>query len=395
LFCSWHGLVDPSSGAALATRDLLELLAARGWPCAAFCGPQLDFEDSPDLGQLLDLHAIPYTVQHQRAGAASFTLFHFVYRGIPTSVFQPTDSAGSPPLTPAEGHAFLSLFEGIVARFQPDLLLTYGGHGLAAEIIARARQRGLRVVFALHNFAYHDATLFRAVDAVLVPSAYARDYYRGALGLESTALPYSWNWERIRCPEVRGQYVTFVNPQPHKGVFWFARLAHTLGQRRPDIPLLVVEGRGGADRLRQTGLDLGGLTNLHRMANTPDPRHFYSVSRAVLMPSLWQESFGRVAAEALLNGIPVLASRRGALPETLGQAGFLFDVPACYTPESQRVPTAAEVEPWLDVLVRLWDDAAFHDRERQRCLAAAEAWRPERVLPRYEAFFRRVLRGRS
>ena len=31
------------------------------------------------------------------------------------------------------------------------------------------------------------------------------------------------------------------------------------------------------------------LTNLHRMANTPDPRDFYRVSRVVLMPSLWRE----------------------------------------------------------------------------------------------------------
>ena len=30
LFASIHGYLDPSSGAALATRDLLELLAARG-----------------------------------------------------------------------------------------------------------------------------------------------------------------------------------------------------------------------------------------------------------------------------------------------------------------------------------------------------------------------------
>ena len=44
------------------------------------------------------------------------------------------------------------------------------------------------------------------------------------------------------------------------------------------------------------------------MANTPDPRDFYRVSRAVLMPSLWRESLERVAIEAMANGIPVLAS---------------------------------------------------------------------------------------
>ena len=35
------------------------------------------------------------------------------------------------------------------------------------------------------------------------------------------------------------------------------------------------------------------------------------------MPSVWQESFGRVAAEAMINGIPVLGSTRGALPEVI------------------------------------------------------------------------------
>ena len=47
---------------------------------------------------------------------------------------------------------------------------------------------------------------------------------------------------------------------------------------------------------------------------------------------------GLVAAEAMLNGIPVLASNRGALPETIGDAGFLIDIPARYTPETRTCP---------------------------------------------------------
>lgn len=123
------------------------------------------------------------------------------------------------------------------------------------------------------------------------------------------------------------------------------------------------------------------------MANTPDSRDFYRVSRLVLMPSLWNESFGLVAAESLANGIPVLAGRRGALPELLERAGFLFDIPAHHTPESRLVPTPAEVAPWVDAVIRLWDDPNSYEDERRRCRAAAEAWRPERLGPRYEAFF--------
>jgi glycosyltransferase involved in cell wall biosynthesis len=53
------------------------------------------------------------------------------------------------------------------------------------------------------------------------------------------------------------------------------------------------------------------------MANTPDPRDSYRVSRAVLVPSLWRESPGRVTMDTMASGIPLLASDRGALPETL------------------------------------------------------------------------------
>ena len=35
LFASIHCYLDPSSGAALTTREVLESLAARGWDCRA------------------------------------------------------------------------------------------------------------------------------------------------------------------------------------------------------------------------------------------------------------------------------------------------------------------------------------------------------------------------
>ena len=49
-------------------------------------------------------------------------------------------------------------------------------------------------------------------------------------------------------------------------------------------------------------MDLSALAKLNRMANSPDPRDFYRVSRVVLMPSLSRESLGRVAMEAMAKG---------------------------------------------------------------------------------------------
>jgi glycosyltransferase involved in cell wall biosynthesis len=132
--------------------------------------------------------------------------------------------------------------------------------------------------------------------------------------------------------------------------------------------LLIVESRGKADGLAGLPVDLSGLTNPNRMANTPDPRDFYQVSRLVLMRSLWRESLGRVPIEAMANGITVLASDRGALPETLGDAGFVFPIPDRSTRASGIGPTAHEVAPWVAVIELLWDDPGFEAPHREQAL---------------------------
>jgi glycosyltransferase involved in cell wall biosynthesis len=185
------------------------------------------------------------------------------------------------------------------------------------------------------------------------------------IGGESDAQPSTLNSQR---------FLTFVNPQSTKGLYVFARLAEQLQRRRPEIPIVVVEARGNAEWLERVPIDLSWCQNLHAMENTHDPRDFYRVTKLLLVPSLWNESFGLVAAEAMINGIPVLASDRGALWEVVGgrgpegtgdqrseiggrregaAGGFLFDIPARYTPETAMVPTAEEVEPWVETIIRL------------------------------------------
>jgi len=93
----------------------------------------------------------------------------------------------------------------------------------------------------------------------------------------------------------------------------------------------------------------------------------------------------------MANGIPVLASERGALPETLGNAGFVFTLPERCTPATGAVPSAREVAPWVAVIERLWDDREFEARHRALARAEARRWDWDRVAEQYQRFFEESL----
>jgi glycosyltransferase involved in cell wall biosynthesis len=59
---------------------------------------------------------------------------------------------------------------------------------------------------------------------------------------------------------------------------------------------------------------------------------------------------------------------------------------------NQPVLVATEVvEPWIDLIERLEDDAEFYRAESERALAASAMYRPENLAPRYVEYFRGIL----
>lgn len=57
--------------------------------------------------------------------------------------------------------------------------------------------------------------------------------------------------------------------------------------------------------------------NIHWHPWTQDPLETYAMAKVVIVPSLCQEAYGRVAREAFLLGIPTLVSQTGGLPEAV------------------------------------------------------------------------------
>lgn len=380
MFASYHCHHDPASGAAICTRDLFRPLAARGWTCGSFTGPRLDNPHANVANHILTQPNWSHTAG--RSAGINFTVYHQHGSGYRSSVFVPESSSPNRLPTPSETATFLAVFREAVTTFRPEIVLTYGGDSASQGVIPIAKQTGAKVVFWLHNFAYTSANAFRGCDAVIVPSQCSRDYYRTTLDITCQVLPPVIDPMQVVATDRTPKYIVFVNPEPVKGVLWFARIAEVLGRTRPDIPLLVVEGRGQVDWLGRCGVDLAGITSVHRMKNTLDPRRFYRLAKLVLMPSVWRESFGRVAAESLLNGIPVLTSDRGALPEVTGDTGL--SLPEWLTPATRTPPRVEDVSAWTQAIVRLWDNADEYDRACRSAREAGRRWHSEVVVPMWE-----------
>ena len=160
----------------------------------------------------------------------------------------------------------------------------------------------------------------------------------------------------------------------------FLRLADMLGGRRPDIPILVVQSGRDAGLLNSVpGIDFKRYPQIMAAPPTPQPADYLALTRVLLAPSVWAEPFGRVAAEALVNGIPPVVSDRGGLPEAVGGdfaaggAGFVRPLPECVDGQPPRLPSEEEMRPWFDTVCSLWDDTALYRLagERGRALAAA------------------------
>ena len=88
------------------------------------------------------------------------------------------------------------------------------------------------------------------------------------------------------------------------------------GAQRADIERRVVELRI-EDRVRLAGFVPGSET-----------AKYYQAMDAFVLPwhtiPSWAEQFGNVNAEAMLCGVPVIGSTRGAIPEVIGGHGLVY-----------------------------------------------------------------------
>lgn len=177
--------------------------------------------------------------------------------------------------------------------------------------------------YALRNASARRFGLYdRNVDRFVAISDFQRDFMVEKQGIEPARVAV--NYCAISLPPhsvadpALGTYVGFAGRfVPEKGVEVMVQACRLAGLpmrfagNAPDHPAVAPE-------------DNASFVLTRSAAELAD---FYRGARVIVVPSIWSETFGIVAAEAMSHGVPVVASRLGALQGTVrdGEAGLLAE----------------------------------------------------------------------
>ena len=175
----------------------------------------------------------------------------------------------------------------------------------------------------------------RRADAIVTSTEYGRRLIIDSFGVGSDRVyvcpPGAPSWHELgsapRSPD-QGCILFIGTLEPRKNVGALLDAYTLLVANGRSTPPLVLAGRATPDsaewlrRIERPPL-AGRVKYLGYIADTERER-VYATARVLVIPSL-DEGFGLPALEAMSAGVPVIASRRGSLPEVVGSGGILVE----------------------------------------------------------------------
>jgi glycosyltransferase involved in cell wall biosynthesis len=215
----------------------------------------------------------------------------------------------------------------------------------------------------------------RGLDALLVPSEHTRQIHQAwGVTREIQTLPYFVPDQLLRQAD---EVVPLRNSTGRPYFAMAGRLIKEKGfgeaitQMRflPQADLLIAGAGPYEDQLR---LQAAGLENVRftGMLDALSISSLFKGARAVIVPSLFYETFAYVVLEAFAAGAPVIVHNLGPLPDHVerSQGGLVYDSPA----------------QLRDAMQTLLDGPAFaRDLGARARVAATEHWRERAHMDRY------------
>jgi glycosyltransferase involved in cell wall biosynthesis len=264
-----------------------------------------------------------------------------------------------------------------IREFQPDWVLVSSedlGHALLREANDSAPGRVVYLAHTPQFFPFGPASwnpdsnaaeLVAGAAGVVAVGHHTAAYICRHTGREAVAIhpPIYGSGPFPNLAAFDAGLISMVNPCAVKGISIFLALA----DRFPAFGFGAMPGWG------TTTSDRAELAARPNIAMLPNCRHiadFLCRTRILLAPSLWYEGFGLTVMEAMLHGIPVIASDAGGLVEAKMGTPFVVHTPAIerYAPVfdehslPQPVIEPVDLRPWEDALRALLTDRALYER---------------------------------
>lgn len=303
-------------------------------------------------------------------------------------------------LRPWELRDYIAMAEARLDAFRPDIVLTYSSE-LLRPLLARAQRLGAQTVFYVANPAVlrKPDVQMPFIDEVIGSSRFVTDLCTEILGKQahvvSDIVPRVFDGKRnldaTRIATRRARYVTMINPSPTKGGLFFINIAAQAAALAPNVKFRAVESRWGRCNWEALGVQAADLDRIDWYPHTQDMAKIYEGAALLLVPSLWEEASGRVVAEALLAGVPVLAMRNGGIPEQLGEGGILFDLPLALVDNHLAPPEKEDLHRWTQFIKVLMENDDLYARAVDLALRESQRLAPERRITEAVELFEHLI----
>jgi len=207
----------------------------------------------------------------------------------------------------------------VIDDFAPDVIWTQldGVEG----IVRAARMKGTKTILYLRDAEDAPAmlkSLAKAGICIVCNSQFMAERVKRITGRAAHVIYPSLDFKLGVNGDPQG-YITMINPHRVKGIDTFLEIARLLPSER----FLLVESWTLSDSALTTLQGkLAVLPNVIFSRRVPDVQDIYKQTKLLLVPSVWEEAFGRVVIEAQSCKIPVVASQRGGLPEAVNDGGI-------------------------------------------------------------------------
>lgn len=376
-FASANCLIDPSSGAARSVATFLSYLSRSGHTCQTLTGSIYDKPLSENPIENMQVNgAVPVTSEQ-----GELNIWRQDIGGVQHLIFPTLISKRG--FVPARDE--LKIYRHALTYLdlkKPDVFITYGNGLLERMLLRDARDRGIATFFYLAHPGYKEEAVFKDVDQVFTDTEATRALYEERFRFGAYAIGKFIIKPRVPNPDSPRIYATFINPAAEKGVTLFYRIAQIAERELPELKFLVVESRSSLEQAdERLGTGFAKLSNIVRVGLQQDMGRVFGMTKILLMPSLWHESGGRAAIEALALGIPVISTNRGGLPETLGNAPIMLGVNQELMENPKLIPDETVARPWVDALTRLLTDQDFYAQRQKLSLEQWKTHDPDRRMP--------------